>query len=559
MVPLGQAVLDARSGYSSGSHNESGRGLPHLRPMNISRQGELDFGQVKYVPPNVSDLRLANGDVVFNNTNSRELVGKSAVFNLDEEWGFSNHITRLRPSPEFLPEFIALQLQYLWEAEYFQAQAKQHVNQASISLNALINGAPMLHAPLQDQERVVAELSRTWATLALVRQTARNAKEQLSRIEDQTILDAAEGRLVPTEKQLAEIDGRAFTSGEELLTRIRTDRLSTLISESRRRNATYSRASPEDQDDVPPPLGWAYARVDDVGEVTLGKKREPSVHSGPHMRPYLRVANVQENHIDVSDILRMNISPDQYEVYRLQYSDILLNEGQSPELVGRAAMYRDELPGACFQMTLLRFRAYDGVSPTFALLIFRAFLRNGKFKNAARWTTNIAHLSTRRFAAMSFPLPPLEEQERIVEEAERRLAIIGALDSTFASIDERTERARFVDLASAFGGMASRPTAAAAARDIEDVPPEEPAIAEETLIVTGTEVRDQAGRRRLIDVIADSGRGLTPRELFDLAGFTDALVDDFYSELRDAVASGYISEQRDSSGVPALVPGEAAQ
>jgi type I restriction enzyme S subunit len=144
------------------------------------------------------------------------------------------------------------------------------------------------------------------------------------------------------------------------------------------------------------------------------------------MRPYLRVANIFEDRIDLSDVLEMNFSPDEYKVYELKFGDILLNEGQSLELVGRPAMYRDELPGACFQNTLVRFRAGEAILPRFALLIFRHYLHAKRFQKIARWTVNIAHLGGGRFAELEFPVPPLNEQTRIVAKAEELLSDIDA-------------------------------------------------------------------------------------------------------------------------------------
>jgi type I restriction enzyme S subunit len=171
----------------------------------------------------------------------------------------------------------------------------------------------------------------------------------------------------------------------------------------------------------PLPPDWKWVNVAEAGEVTIGRKREPKYHDGPNMRPYLRVANVLEDRIDTTDLLRMNFSPEEYETYSLRNGDILLNEGQSPELVGRPAMYRGEVAGACFQMTLLRFRASPAVDPQFALLVFRHYLHSGEFRKIARWTTNIAHLTLKRFSAMPFPLPPKSTQLDIAREAQRRL------------------------------------------------------------------------------------------------------------------------------------------
>jgi len=88
-----------------------------------------------------------------------------------------------------------------------------------------------------------------------------------------------------------------------------------------------------------------------LGRVQLGRQRAPQHHAGPNMRPYLRVANVFEDRLELGDVMEMNFDPQEYETYRLVPGDILLNEGQSRHLVGRPAIYRDEVPGACFQNT----------------------------------------------------------------------------------------------------------------------------------------------------------------------------------------------------------------
>ena len=176
------------------------------------------------------------------------------------------------------------------------------------------------------------------------------------------------------------------------------------------------------------PSGWTWVRVKDAGQVKLGRQRSPKYHSGPNMRPYLRVANVFEDRIDTSDVLEMDFNPAEYEVYRLKCGDILLNEGQSYELVGRPAIFRDEIQGACFQNTLVRFRADEEVDAEFALVVFRHYLKSGRFRKIASQSTNIAHLGAGRFAELEFPLPPPREQRRIA--------------AKFEALQQRTRRAR---------------------------------------------------------------------------------------------------------------------
>jgi type I restriction enzyme S subunit len=144
------------------------------------------------------------------------------------------------------------------------------------------------------------------------------------------------------------------------------------------------------------------------------------------MRPYLRVANVFEDRIDASDVMEMNFSDEQFERYRLVPGDVLLNEGQSPYLLGRPAIYRGDPPNVAYTNSLIRFRAGAAVDPRWALAVFRHYLRAKRFMKESRITTNIAHLSAQRFAGIEFPVPPLLEQERIV----------AAIEEQFSRLDE---------------------------------------------------------------------------------------------------------------------------
>ena len=115
-------------------------------------------------------------------------------------------------------------------------------------------------------------------------------------------------------------------------------------------------------------------------------------------------------------------------------------------------MFKDEIPGACFQNTLIRFKARQSVDRRYALTVFRSFMHSRRFMQESQITTNIAHLSVGRFAEIEFPLPPLTEQHRIVAEVERRLSVIDALEATVEANLARAERLRQSILKRAFEG-----------------------------------------------------------------------------------------------------------
>jgi type I restriction enzyme S subunit len=150
--------------------------------------------------------------------------------------------------------------------------------------------------------------------------------------------------------------------------------------------------------------------------------------------------------------MTMNFGPADFERYRLRRGDILLNEGQSLELVGRAAMFRDEIDGGCFQNTLVRFRAGPHVLPAYALTVFRAYFYAGRFRKIASWTTSIAHLGAERFAELEFLLPPLAEQGRIVAEVERRLSLATGAERSIEVSLRRAGALRQAILSRAFEG-----------------------------------------------------------------------------------------------------------
>lgn len=160
------------------------------------------------------------------------------------------------------------------------------------------------------------------------------------------------------------------------------------------------------------PAHWTVMKAADAGSVQLGQQRHPKFASGTNIRPYLRVANVLDGWIDFADIEEMHFPETELDKFELRPGDILLNEGQSTELVGRSAIYRGQIPGCCFQKTLLRFRCGPELLPEFVHGYFQHLLYTGQFARAVVQTTSMAHLTAVRFKEFAIPVPPLQEQQK---------------------------------------------------------------------------------------------------------------------------------------------------
>jgi type I restriction enzyme, S subunit len=180
------------------------------------------------------------------------------------------------------------------------------------------------------------------------------------------------------------------------------------------------------------PEDWEVSPVGAKGEVRAGKAL--AVRGAGPQRPYLRTKNVFDGRIDLNDVLRMPMTDADFARYCLEHGDVLLNEGQSLELVGRCAMYKGEYPEPCaIQNQLVRFRARDGVSADFAAQLFRYCQKIGVFARIALQTTSVAHLGVSRFHRLQLAWPPEEvEQEAIAEALSDADALIESLEQLLA-------------------------------------------------------------------------------------------------------------------------------
>lgn len=110
-----------------------------MRPFSITTDGELSFATKKYVP--LASLTTADfcekGEVLFNNTNSIDLVGKTTVFDVDCSCAVSNHITRLKLKDGVDPYYVAAFFNMLLRLDYWKFLCTNFNNQSGINNETL--------------------------------------------------------------------------------------------------------------------------------------------------------------------------------------------------------------------------------------------------------------------------------------------------------------------------------------------------------------------------------------------------------------------------------------
>ncbi|WP_236766953.1 restriction endonuclease subunit S [Agrobacterium tumefaciens] len=393
--------------------------IPLLRGNNI-QSGYIDNTELIYVnsdcvsPPQILD----ESDIILTmSSGSISLIGKSAYFTSpSEKVTFGAFCGCLRSKDIIFARWIYHYLQTSYYRKKISTAAK------GTSLNNLkrdhLLSLPIPFCTPENIQQICHEVDRLMAEVENGEAALEDARKGLETFRRALLKSAVTGELTREWRE----NNQPNETGHDLLARIKGERDAT---SSKGRSKRAAASQPLDTSELPElPEGWAWARISDVGVVQLGRQRSPQHHQGDNMHRYLRVANVFEDRIELGDVKEMNFTPSELETFELRRNDILLNEGQTPDLLGRSAMWRSDERGMCFQNTLLRFRATEPMEPEFCLLVFRYYLHAKRFKQESQITTNIAHLSSGRFSVIEFPVPPIDEQREIVRQA------LTALDST---------------------------------------------------------------------------------------------------------------------------------
>ena len=198
------------------------------------------------------------------------------------------------------------------------------------------------------------------------------------------------------------------------------------------------------EDEIPfeIPDGWAWARLGTIAETELGKMLDASKNKGAP-RQYLRNINVRWGSFDLSDLLEMRIQDSEIERYSICKGDLVVCEGGEP---GRCAIWREDEP-VFFQKALHRVRPFVA-SSEFLYYLFRAIMATAQMEKYYTGTT-IKHLTGQALKSLPVPLPPSNEQVRIIEKLHQLSAFLDYMEKTQTSfgVELNGLKAKILDLA----------------------------------------------------------------------------------------------------------------
>jgi len=207
-VRLGEIVKEVKSGFALSKEKrrkiDDRNGVPQLRPNNILNFNEINLNEITFVPKeieNIADYFIKKGDVLFNNTNSIELVGRAVLFpNIKGTYTYSNHITRIRVKDDLLnPAYLSWYLNLLWSKGYFFMKATKWIGQAGISNKKLLiikillpfrNGKP----DLETQKKIVEYIEANFSKIDSILEKKKKILSQLHELWESALKNAFKPR-----------------------------------------------------------------------------------------------------------------------------------------------------------------------------------------------------------------------------------------------------------------------------------------------------------------------------------------------------------------------------
>ncbi len=291
-------------------------------------------------------------------------------------------------------KFLCYYLNQINYREFVSGTTRLKLNQS------MMREIPVLDPPLPEQHRIVQKIEELFSELDYAITTLKTTQQQLQTYRQSVLKHAFEGH---------------FTGGMK---------------------------------------GWNNVRLADVadlkGGVTKGKKLDgkPTINL-----PYLRVANVQDGYLDLTEIKQIQVEPADLEKYRLIENDILFTEGGDKDKLGRGTIWRNQIKDCIHQNHIFRARVKkEIILPKFLEYITKTQKSRTYFYKVAKQTTNLASINMTQLSNLEFEIPDLKKQEIILNEIETRLSESDYLLQTINQQLTHAESLRQSVLQRAFSG-----------------------------------------------------------------------------------------------------------
>ncbi len=363
---------DVCSKINDGTHfsptNNAKGDIPYITAKNI-RPDKIDLSNVTYIDKKTHQKIYARcnpekDDVLYTKDGT---VGYSAVNNLDFEFSLLSSVALLKPhksiiSSHYLSNYLNSPVNFYRTTGKMTGTALRRI------ILKTIKEIPIPLAPLNEQKRIVAKIEKILSVLKFIKKNIKVILNQLEQYQESFLIQKFQ----------------PWLEKEEFNLKLDDLTISRKIGLVRARNVQCK-------------IGTPYLKMNNI---TLGGK------------------------LDLHNIVNVNVDSKELNNFILKKGDILFNTRNSYELVGKTSVWNDEIPNCVYNNNIMQIRVKNILEPKF----LSYFMNTRNFKNnlleIKRATTNICAIYDKDLKKQKIPVPPLNEQKKIIKEIKLNISLI---------------------------------------------------------------------------------------------------------------------------------------
>lgn len=420
------ATVKNGAAFKSARFNDEARGLPLIRIRDVQR----DHTAVHYDGPYEDGYIVRTGDLVIGmdgGFSSALWSGPTALLN--------QRVCRIDfHTDEINRKFVYYALQGYLDAvnEVTSAVTVKHLSSKTVS------ELPMPLPPRAEQDRIVEAVESAMAAVEEAEASLDQAEERTEALRLSVLAAAVTGGLSANVSSSTE-------SADQLLAQILEERAASEGSRSK------PPASPQPPEGIILPPDWTWATVDQLSTIVqYGTSSKTS--EDPSGVPVLRMGNIVGGRINLEKLKYLPTTHSEFPELLLEDGDLLFNRTNSPELVGKAAVYRGDPEPCSYASYLIRVRFSGHYRPELLNYFLGSALGRRWVASVVSQQVGQANVNGTKLKQLSVPLPPRQVQEEVCRVAEAQLEQIALMRRQISFARQSADVLRRSILYRAFAG-----------------------------------------------------------------------------------------------------------
>ena len=376
--------------------------IPVLRMGNITTNGTIDYSNIVFSSneEDIKEFLLTKGNLVFNRTNSSDLVGKTAIYRGEIPAIFAGYLIKIALL-KVNPEYTNLVMNSSYYRKWCYSVKSDAVNQSNINAEKLSNLLISL-PPLAEQHRIAQKVEQLLAIVDTIEQLQEQLKSDVKQAKNQVLSDAIAGKLTHQDPN--------DEPAEALLKRI---------------GKTTTTATDTPYEKLP--KGWAWCRLGDIGEIIGGGTPSTSIEE---------YWNGEVSWITPADLSNYS---DKYIAQGKRNITQLGLDNSSAKLIPKGSiLFSTRAPIGYVVIADRPLSTNQGfkslslsINMSEEFVYYFLLAEKERIKLLASGTT-FQELSASAFSKILIPLPPLAEQHRIVQQIKNYFTAFDQIEKELA-------------------------------------------------------------------------------------------------------------------------------